>query len=417
MRTAAAMPRGPSEGCSDPFEQTSGVDQPKVKTVTVLGATGSVGRRTLDLVQEFPEEFRVGGLAARGSSVATVIEQIKRHRPAAVALLDPMAVDAVARAVPPPRPELLAGPDGLVALAASVPADVVVSALVGGAGLLPTLAAIRAGRTVALANKETLVMAGALMTAAARRHSVRLLPVDSEHSAIFQCLAGADRADVKRVILTASGGPFASYSREALERVTVDQALKHPTWRMGAKITIDSATLMNKGLEVIEAHWLFDMEYERVDVVVHPQSIVHSMVEFVDGSVMAQLGMPDMGIPILYALSYPRRLACPAPTLDLVKIGALSFEPPDPVRFPCLRLAREAGLAGGAAPVVLNAANEVAVGAFLEGRCRFVDIPRVIGDALDAHASARVDDLEGCLAVDGEVRRWAEAAVAAGAAR
>ncbi len=388
-----------------------------MKTITVLGATGSVGRRTLELVAQFPEEFRIGGLAARGSNLSTLIEQIRLHRPDAVALLDPGAIDTLARELPAPRPELLAGPEGLVTLAASVKADIVLSALVGGAGLLPTLAAIRAGRTVALANKETLVMAGALMTAAAREHGVELLPVDSEHSAIFQCLGGANRDDVKRLVLTASGGPFASVAREALDGVTVEQALKHPTWRMGAKITIDSATLMNKGLEIIEAHWLFDMPFDRVDVVVHPQSIVHSMVEFVDGSVLAQLGMPDMGIPILYALSYPRRLPCPALPLDFVKVGALTFEAPDPTRFPCLRLAREAGLAGGAAPVALNAANEIAVGAFLDGRCGFMDIPRVIGDALEAHATARADDLEACLAVDAEVRRWTEAALAAGARR
>ena len=366
---------------------------------------------------QFPDEFRVAGLAARGSNLAALVEQIRRHRPQAVALLERTAVDALARELPPPRPELLAGPEGLVTLAASVRADIVVSALVGGAGLLPTLAAIRSGRAVALANKETLVMAGALMTAAAREHGVMLLPVDSEHSAIFQCLAGADRDQVKRVVLTASGGPFAGMSREALEHVTVDQALKHPTWRMGAKITIDSATLMNKGLEVIEAHWLFGMPYDQVDVVVHPQSIVHSMVEFVDGSLLAQLGMPDMGIPILYALSYPRRLPCPAPTLDIVKVGALTFDAPDPSRFPCLRLAREAGVAGGAAPVVLNAANEVAVGAFLDGRCSFMDIPRLIGHALEAHAGARVADLEACLAVDADVRRWTETALAARTSR
>jgi 1-deoxy-D-xylulose-5-phosphate reductoisomerase len=382
-----------------------------VKTITVLGATGSVGRRTLELVAQFPGDFRIGGLAARGSNLPLLTEQVRVHRPDAVAVLDPAALDGLARALPPPRPELLAGPEGLVALAASAGADVVLSALVGGAGLLPTLAAIRAGRTVALANKETLVMAGGLMTRAAREHGVALLPVDSEHSAIFQCLRGAGPAEVKRVVLTASGGPFAKLPPEALERVTVDQALRHPTWRMGAKITIDSATLMNKGLEVIEAHWLFDMPFEQVDVIVHPQSIVHSMVEFVDGSVLAQLGMPDMGIPILYALSFPRRLPCPAPALDLVKVGSLTFDPPDVARFPCLRLAREAGMAGGAAPVVLNAANEVAVAAFLANRCRFTEIPRLIARALDAHAAATADDLEACLAVDDRVRRWTEAAV------
>ncbi|HEV8308858.1 MAG TPA: 1-deoxy-D-xylulose-5-phosphate reductoisomerase [Methylomirabilota bacterium] len=385
-----------------------------MKSVTVLGATGSVGRRTLELVGHFPEEFRIAGLAARGSNLPLLIEQIRRHRPDAVALLDAAAVAALQRELPIPRPELLAGPEGLAALAAEVKADIVVSALVGGAGLLPTLAAIRAGRTVGLANKEPLVMAGALMTAAAREHGVALLPVDSEHSAIFQCLASAPAHQVKRLILTASGGPFAAVSRDALEQVTVSQALQHPTWRMGAKITIDSATLMNKGLEVIEAHWLFGMPFDRVDVVVHPQSIVHSMVEFIDASVLAQLGMPDMAVPILYALSYPDRLPCPAPALDLVKVGALTFQAPDPTRFPCLALAREAGLAGGAAPVALNAANEVAVSAFLDGRCGFMDIPRLIARALDTHAGMGVDSLEACLKVDAMVRRWAQAALGGG---
>jgi 1-deoxy-D-xylulose-5-phosphate reductoisomerase len=285
--------------------------------------------------------------------------------------------------------------------------------LVGAAGLVPTLAAIRAGRTIALANKETLVMAGALMTRAAREHGVRLLPVDSEHSALFQCLAGAVPREVRRVVLTASGGPFRGWARPALERVTVEQALRHPTWRMGAKITVDSATLMNKGLEVIEAHWLFGVPFERIDVVVHPQSIVHSMVEFVDRSVLAQLGMPDMGIPILYALTYPDRLPCPAPALDLVELGTLTFEAPDEAAFPCLALARQAGRTGGAAPLVLNAANEVAVAGFLAGRCGFMEVPRLIADALDAHAAAGADDLEACLELDGAVRRSTEAAVGA----
>ena len=383
-----------------------------MKAVTVLGATGSVGRRALELLAGFPDEFRVAGLAARGANLPVLREQIRAHRPLAVALADVRAVDELARDLPSPRPELLAGPAGLVAIAREVKADVVLSALVGGVGLLPTLAAIRAGRTVALANKETLVMAGALMTAAAREHGVRLLPVDSEHSAIFQCLGGSKPQEVRRLLLTASGGPFRGWPAEALEAVTVAQALRHPTWRMGAKITIDSATLMNKGLEVIEAHWLFGMPFHQVDVVVHPQSIVHSLVEFIDGSVLAQLGMPDMGIPILYALSYPDRLSCPAPALDLVRVGALTFEAPDVRAFPCLALARQAGLAGGAAPVALNAANEVAVAAFLDGRCGFMDIPRLIGEALDAHAGSRVDDLEACLAVDAEARRGVEAALA-----
>jgi 1-deoxy-D-xylulose-5-phosphate reductoisomerase len=250
------------------------------------------------------------------------------------------------------------------------------------------------------------------MTRAAREHGVRLLPVDSEHSAIFQCLAGAGPREVRRLVLTASGGPFRGWSATALERVTVAQALRHPTWRMGAKITIDSATLMNKGLEILEAHWLFGVPFERIDVVVHPQSIVHSMVEFVDRSVLAQLGMPDMGIPILYALTHPDRLPCPAPALDLVQLGTLTFEAPDEAAFPCLALAREAGRAGGAAPLVLNAANEVAVAGFLEGRCGFADIPRLIGDALAAHGGPGADDLAGCLELDRTVRRWTEGAVA-----
>ena len=387
-----------------------------MKTVTILGSTGSIGRRTLELVAAFPEQFRVGGLAARGSDVGLIAQQVRAHRPAAVALLDRAAVDRLARELPSPRPELLGGPEGLETLAGSVDADVAVSAMVGAAGLVPTLAAIRAGRTIALANKETLVMAGALMTRAAREQGVRLLPVDSEHSALFQCLAGAAPRDVRRLVLTASGGPFRGRARSTLEAVTVEQALRHPTWRMGAKITIDSATLMNKGLEVLEAHWLFGVPFERIDVVVHPQSIIHSMVEFVDRSVLAQLGMPDMGIPILYALTYPDRLPCPAPALDLVALGTLTFEAPDEEAFPCLALARQAGQVGGAAPLVLNAANEIAVAAFLAGRCGFLDIPRLIGDALDAHAGAGVDDLPACLALDGAVRRSTEAAVGAPAA-
>ena len=384
-----------------------------MKTVTVLGATGSIGRRTLELVAAFPDEFRVGGLAARGSDVARIAEQVRLHRPAAVALLERAAVDRLARELTPPLPELLGGPEGLAAVASDVPADVVVSALVGAAGLVPTLAAIRAGRTIALANKETLVMAGGLMTRGRPGARGALLPVDSEHSAIFQCLAGSAPREVRRLVLTASGGPFRGWSRAALEGVTAAQALRHPTWRMGAKITIDSATLMNKGLEIIEARWLFDVPFERIDVVVHPQSIVHSMVEFVDGSVLAQLGMPDMGIPILYALTYPDRLPCPAPALDLVELGALTFEAPDEAAFPCLALARRAGRAGGAAPLVLNAANEVAVAAFLDGRCGFADIPQADRRALEAHDGAVAADLGACLDLDGSVRRWTEDAWAA----
>jgi len=376
-----------------------------MKRVTILGATGSIGLRTLELVSSFSDEFSVAGLAARGSNVERMADLCRKYAPTAVALLDDGARDALARLLPAPRPELLAGPAGLVSLCRDVPADVVVSALVGGAGLLPTMAAIEAGRTLALANKETLVMAGSLMTAAARARGVPLLPVDSEHSAVFQCLVGHNRGDVHRVLLTASGGPFREWPREAFAGITVEDALKHPTWKMGAKITIDSATLMNKGLEIIEARWLFDLSADQVQVIVHPQSIVHSMVEYVDGCVIAQLGVADMGIPILYALTYPERRPTPAPRLDLTRTGSLTFFEPDPVKFPCLRLARTALEQGGTAPVVLNAANEVAVAAFLDRRIAFVKIPELIERALTALPAAALTSIEQCVSVDAEARR------------
>jgi 1-deoxy-D-xylulose-5-phosphate reductoisomerase len=376
-----------------------------MKRLVVLGATGSVGRRALELVERFPEAFRVEGIAARGSNPALLADLCRRHRPRALALTDPGTVDLVARALPGPRPEILTGAAGLVTLAAGVDADVVLSAIVGGAGLPPTMAAVRSGKTVALANKEALVMAGGLMTAAARERGVSLVPVDSEHSAIFQCLAGHPRADVHRIVLTASGGPLLRTPQEALARVTVEKALAHPTWKMGAKITVDSATLMNKGLEVIEARWLFDLEADRVQVVVHPQSVVHSMVEYVDGSLIAQLGPADMGIPILYALTFPSRLPCPTERLDLARLGSLTFEEPDLGRFPCLRLAREALGIGGAAPVVLNAANEEAVAAFLAGRIAFTRIPELIAEALARVPGRPLDSIEACMELDGETRR------------
>ncbi|MEK6666021.1 MAG: 1-deoxy-D-xylulose-5-phosphate reductoisomerase [candidate division NC10 bacterium] len=392
-----------------------------MKRITLLGATGSVGRRALELVSAFPDALGIEGLAARGSNVPLLAELCLRYKPRAVALLEADAVDALARALPHPRPELLAGPKGLVTLAAETDADVVLSALVGSAGLLPTMAAIEAGRTIALANKETLVMAGNLMTAAARARGVSLLPVDSEHSAIFQCLQGHNRSEVRRIMLTASGGPFRQLSSEALAHVTVADALNHPTWKMGAKITVDSATLMNKGLEIIEARWLFDLRPEQIEVVVHPQSIVHSMVEYIDGSVLAQLGVADMGIPILYALTYPERRPCPAPALDLTAVGQLTFHEPDTEKFPCLGLARQALARGGSASVVLNAANEVAVAAFLEGRLRFTQIAEVIAEALDRVPARELASIEECVAVDREARRVADeilrlqAVVAAGA--
>jgi 1-deoxy-D-xylulose-5-phosphate reductoisomerase len=378
-----------------------------VRSLTLLGATGSVGLRTLEIVSAFPDEFRVAGLAARGSNVERLADLCRKYSPRAVALLDGGAVDRLARALGPPLPELLRGPEGLATLAAEVPADIVLSALVGGAGLLPTMAAIRAGKPIALANKETLVMAGALMTAAAREHKVPLLPVDSEHSAIFQCLAGHNRRDVHRIILTASGGPFREWPKEKLAEATVADALRHPTWKMGAKITVDSATLMNKGLEIIEARWLFDVRPDQVQVVVHPQSIVHSMVEYIDGAVLAQLGVADMGIPILYALTYPERRPTPAERLDLIRVGPLTFAEPDSDKFRCLALARAVVGRDDASPVVLNAANEVAVALFLEGRLRFVQIPELIERTLSARAPGRLRSIEDCVAVDLEARRLA----------
>ncbi len=388
-----------------------------MKRITVLGATGSIGLRTLEIVSSFPEEFSVAGVAARGTTVERLVDIARKYAPQAIALLEPEAVDRLAALLPRPRPELLAGADGLVALTRDVPADVVVSALVGGAGLLPTMAAIRAGRAVALANKETLVMAGRLMTTAARHHGVPLLPVDSEHSAVFQCLCGHNRRDVHRILLTASGGPFRELPKEQFATITVDDALRHPTWKMGAKITIDSATLMNKGLEVIEARWLFDVAPEQVQIVVHPQSVVHSMVEYIDGSVIAQLGVADMGVPILYALTYPERRPTPAARLDLARVGQLTCFEPDPARFPCLRLARHALEQGGAAPVVLNAANEIAVAAFLDRRIAFTDIPELIEDALVDVPAGELESIEACVAIDAETRRRVERAVAARAGR
>jgi 1-deoxy-D-xylulose-5-phosphate reductoisomerase len=375
-----------------------------MKRITVLGATGSVGLRTLELVSSFPEEFAVAGLAARGSNIDLIADLCRKYGPKAVALLDERAVDRLAAVLPTPRPELLRGPAGLVALAGQADADIVVSALVGAAGLLPTMAAIQAGRTLALANKETLVMAGSLMTAAARARGVALLPVDSEHSAVFQCLQGHNRQDVHRILLTASGGPFRDRPKHAFASVTVEDALRHPTWKMGAKITIDSATLMNKGLEIIEARWLFDLAPDRIAVVVHPQSIVHSMVEYIDGSIIAQLGVADMGVPILYALTYPERRPTPAARLDLARVGQLTFEEPDTDRFPCLGLARTALEQGARAPVVLNAANEVVVAAFLEHRLGFADIPILIERALSADRGGGLSSIEECVAVDVQTR-------------
>jgi 1-deoxy-D-xylulose-5-phosphate reductoisomerase len=353
--------------------------------IAILGSTGSIGQSALSVVDTHADRVEVVALAA-GANVERLAAQVSRYRPSLVSVATPAGLGDLKARLPladAPR-DLLAGPEGLLAAATHPDVDLVLCASAGAAGLEAALAAIDAGKTVALANKEVLVMAGAIMVDAAARRGVALLPVDSEHNAIHQCLHGRRASDVRRLVLTASGGPFREWESEALTQVTPADALRHPTWQMGRKITIDSATLMNKGLEVIEARWLFDVPASRIDVVVHPQSVVHSMVELTDGSVIAQLGVTDMRLPIQYAFSYPERWEAPVPHLDLARMGPLEFQPPDPERFPCLRLAYAALEHGGTWPVVLNAANEVAVEAFLDGGLRFVDIPVVIERALEA---------------------------------
>jgi 1-deoxy-D-xylulose-5-phosphate reductoisomerase len=373
-----------------------------MKSVVVLGSTGSVGVSTLDLVRSFPDRFRVCGLVA-GRNLKLLATQIKEFSPDAVSVRDEAGIAELARLVGRCKTEILWGERGAAAVAAADGAGIAIAAIVGGAGLVPTLAAVSAGKEVGLANKEALVMAGEIFVREAKKHSVRLLPVDSEHSAIFQCLQGNRREDVEQIILTASGGPFLRASLKSLSRVTVKQTLKHPNWKMGPKITVDSATMMNKGLEVVEARWLFDMRPPGVDIVIHPQSIVHSMVRYQDGSVIAQLGIPDMRIPIAYALSYPERLKATWRPLELTELGELTFLPVEKKRFPALELAYEALAAGGAMPAVLNAANEVAVAAFLEKRIGFREIHRIIAKTMEAHSASHPDSVQETLEVD----RWA----------
>jgi len=373
------------------------------KRLAVLGSTGSVGVSTLKIVAEFPDRYEVTALAA-GRNTELLAEQVRRFRPRAVSVIDERAAADLAGRLGGVKVEIVPGPAGASRVAAFEGVDLVVSALVGARGLDPTWAAIEAGRDVAIANKEVLVMAGELVMAQARRRGVRILPVDSEHAAVHQCLAGQRREDVRRVLLTASGGPFRTMPREALPGVTPAQALRHPNWEMGPKITIDSASLMNKGLEMIEARWLFDLPPDAIDVVIHPQSIVHSLVEFIDGSVMAQLGVPDMRGPIAYALALPERLPLCLERLDLARVGTLTFEPPDLEKFPGLRLAARALREGGTQPAVLNAANEMAVGAFLEGRIAFTAIPDTIARTMDAHAPRPLKEIGDAIAADAWAR-------------
>jgi 1-deoxy-D-xylulose-5-phosphate reductoisomerase len=373
-----------------------------VKNLAILGSTGSIGRSTLDVVDVNPSRLRVVALAA-GDNALLLAEQAQRYRPEIVAMATSAGADRFKAAWSGDSARVETGREGLIAVATHPSADVVICASSGTAALEAVLAAIEAGKTIALANKEVLVMAGALVTGAARWHGVRILPIDSEHNAIHQCLHGRDEAEIRRLILTASGGPFRDLPREALERVTPEEALRHPTWQMGRKITIDSATMMNKGLEIIEARWLFDVSPSSIDVVIHPQSVVHSMVELRDGSVIAQLGITDMRLPIQYACSYPERWNATLPGLDLTRVGKLEFLQADRERFPCLGLAYRAALSKRTLPVVLNAANEVAVHLFLAGKLPFMAIPRVIEQTMDAHSEQDMTTVE----IVREIDEWA----------
>ncbi len=382
-----------------------------MKNVVLLGSTGSIGTSTLKVVEDLPERLRLVGLAA-GSNAKLLARQAQRHRPEAVSIGSDNAVPEL-RGLLGSQARVLSGEAGLLELATLPSADIVLIAIVGTAGLKPALAAIRAGKDIAVASKEILVMAGEIVMNEARRHGVKVLAVDSEHSAIFQCLDGKPPASVRMLWLTASGGPFRNTPKDEFPGITLERALKHPSWVMGRKITIDSATLFNKGLEMIEARWLFDIEMARVNVVVHPQSVVHSMVEFVDGSILAQLSTPDMCLPIQYALTYPERTPSDRVQTNFPKIGSLTFEAPDLDRFPSLHLARQAGAAGGTRPAVLNAANEVAVEAFCGERIRFTDIPELVDRTLQAHEAVAHPCLEELLEADAWARGHAAKAAAA----
>lgn len=381
-----------------------------MKAISLLGSTGSIGTQTLDIVQHNPDRFRVVGLAAR-RNVELLAQQVRQFRPEIVAICDADLLPALKEAIADlsPQPIVLAGEEGVVEVARYGDSEAVVTGIVGCAGLLPTIAAIEAGKDIALANKETLIAGGPVVLPLIQKHGVKLLPADSEHSAIFQCLQGVPEGGLRRIILTASGGAFRDWPVEKLPQVTVADALKHPNWSMGRKITVDSATLMNKGLEVIEAHYLFGVDYDHIDIVIHPQSIIHSLIELQDTSVLAQLGWPDMRLPLLYALSYPDRIYTDWERLDLVKAGNLTFREPDHQKYPCMQLAYAAGRAGGSMPAVLNAANEQAVELFLQEQIRFLDIPKLIEAVCDRHqahncANPTLDDI---IAAD----RWSRQAV------
>lgn len=385
----------------------------KTKGISILGSTGSIGCNTLRVVEALGEQFRVVALGA-GRNTEKLAEQVARHLPQLVSVETEECARELRAALferDVDLPRIVVGTDGLVEVATHEEADCVVSATVGAVGFVPTLRALEAGKRVALANKETLVMAGELMTRAAASSGAELLPVDSEHNALHQCLRGEKQSEVRRLILTASGGPFRTRLREEMEGASVAEAMRHPTWNMGAKITIDSATLMNKGLEVIEAHWLFGFGADEISIVVHPESVVHSMIELVDGSIIAQMGVTDMRHAIQYALTYPERHPCELPHLDLTKLAALHFEEPDVERFPAIALAYRALRAGGTLPAAMNAANEVAVEAFLQERISLTDIPRVIEEVMNEHEPVAVTELDVVLETDREARARAAAAI------
>jgi 1-deoxy-D-xylulose-5-phosphate reductoisomerase len=379
-----------------------------VKAITLLGSTGSIGTQTLDIVTHHPDRFRIVGLAA-GRNIALLAEQIRQFKPEIVAIADATQMDELRAAIADvtPQPILVSGEAGVVEVAAYGDSQAVVTGIVGCAGLLPTIAAIKAGKDIALANKETLIAGGPVVLPLVEAHGVKLLPADSEHSAIFQCLQGVPEGGLRRIILTASGGAFRDWPVEKLAQVTVADALKHPNWSMGRKITVDSATLMNKGLEVIEAHYLFGLDYDHIDIVIHPQSIIHSLIEVQDTSVLAQLGWPDMRLPLLYALSWPDRIATNWEPLDLVKSGDLTFRKPDHEKYPCMQLAYTVGRAGGCMPAIMNAANEQAVALFLDEKITFLEIPKVIEKVCDRFQSQNTSSptLEDILAADDWARR------------
>ncbi|NEP72610.1 MAG: 1-deoxy-D-xylulose-5-phosphate reductoisomerase [Okeania sp. SIO2G4] len=384
-----------------------------MKAITILGSTGSIGTQTLDIVTQNPDKFRVIGLAA-GSNVEMLAQQVRQFRPEIVAINNESQFTELKEAIADltPQPILLAGQDGVIEVAKYGDSEAVVTGIVGCAGLLPTIAAIEARKDIALANKETLIAAGPVVNPLIEQHGVKLLPADSEHSAIFQCLQGVPKEGLRRIILTASGGAFRDWPIEKLSKVKVADAIKHPNWSMGRKITVDSATMMNKGLEVIEAHYLFGLDYENIDIVIHPQSIIHSLIELQDTSVLAQLGWPDMRLPLLYALSWPERIYTDWKQLDLVKAGSLTFKEPDNLKYPCIQLAYTAGRIGGSMPAALNAANEQAVALFLEEKIPFLDIPKLIEYVCEKHKSdcQKNPSLDDILATD----KWARKEAVAG---